>query len=114
MQRLELKEVPLKQVENYSMYNSFNKNEILHTLPLPTFGSARCSVAFSPLRPRPLNPLPLRKRPGTPNVSMFNFFSSAQVVLLKGTFLWGGNKYITELHKTNITNKLFRSPGLEV
>lgn len=38
----------------------------------------------SALGPRPLNPLPLRKRPGTPKVSMFSFFSSAQVVLLGG------------------------------
>lgn len=54
----------------------------LHTLPLPILGRGRWSVVLCPPRPRPLNPLPLRKRPGTPNVSMFNFFSSAQVVLL--------------------------------
>lgn len=48
MQRVELKVVPLKQVENYSIYNSFEKIETLQSLPLPTFGSALCSVAFGP------------------------------------------------------------------
>lgn len=52
MQRVELKVVPLKQVENYSIYNSFEKIETLQSLPLPTFGSALCSVAFGPGGPR--------------------------------------------------------------
>lgn len=51
-----------------------------YTLPLPILGRARWSAADPP-RPLAPNPLPLRKRPGTPNVSMFSFFSSAQVLL---------------------------------
>lgn len=57
------------------------KKKALHTLPLPIFGGP-WSVVLCPPRPLALNPRPLRKRPGTPNVSMFNFFSSAQVILL--------------------------------
>lgn len=48
MQRVELKVVPLKQGENYSIYNSFRKMETLQSLPLPTIGSALCSVVFDP------------------------------------------------------------------
>ena len=75
-----------KLVENYYIHylqkilTKTGKQKSPHTLPLPTFGRARCSMGPWPLWP--LNPLPLRKRPGTPNVSMFNFFSSAHVVLL--------------------------------
>lgn len=84
MQRMErfkfLKCLKKKTQNKYSRETDKKKN---YTLPLPIFGRARCSVTLGTLRPRPLKPLPRRNRPGTPNVSMFNFFSSAQVVLLK-------------------------------